>query len=59
MAATKWLLTTDLEGHLSSAAPQGQTARFLAWCGRRSLVIYLVHQPVLLAVIVPVSRLLI
>ena len=58
MAATKWLLTFDLERYLSRSAPQGQTARFLAWCGRTSLVIYLVHQPVLLAVIVPVSRLL-
>lgn len=58
MAGTKWLLAFDLEGYLSRTAPQGQSARFLAWCGRRSLVIYLVHQPVLLAVIVPVSRLL-
>ena len=34
----------------------GSMARGLAWCGRWSLVIYLAHQPVLLAVLVPVAR---
>ena len=39
-------------------AADGPATRALAWYGRWSLAIYLVHQPVLLAVLVPVARFL-
>jgi uncharacterized membrane protein len=44
-----------LEIRLASIAPGNPVARMLGWMGRWSLVIYLVHQPLLLAVIMPLS----
>ncbi|MDD9908724.1 MAG: heparan-alpha-glucosaminide N-acetyltransferase domain-containing protein, partial [Ahrensia sp.] len=35
----------------------GPFMKALVWMGRHSLVIYLVHQPLLLAIIVPVATL--
>lgn len=44
-----------LEAGLAKIQPRNGAARFLGWMGRWSLVIYLVHQPLLLAVIAPLS----
>lgn len=42
---------------LAHFQPRNPLARLLAWLGRWSLPFYLIHQPVLLAVIVPLSML--
>jgi len=46
---------TSSEAQLAAIQPQNVVARVLGWMGRWSLVIYLVHQPLLLAVIMPLS----
>ncbi|KQT44268.1 hypothetical protein ASG47_17075 [Devosia sp. Leaf420] len=43
---------------LAEVQPQGKVPRALGWLGRWSLPFYLIHQPVLLAAIVPLSMLL-
>ncbi|KKB77767.1 hypothetical protein VW35_13975 [Devosia soli] len=43
---------------LATIQPRGKTPRALAFLGRWSLPFYLIHQPVLLAIIVPLSMLL-
>jgi uncharacterized membrane protein len=46
---------TAVEARLATIQPRNRLARLLGWMGRWSLVIYLVHQPLLLAVVVPLS----
>src|SRR5690606_13779306 len=46
---------TALEARLAAIRPSNVVARVLGWMGRWSLAIYLVHQPLLLAIIMPLS----
>lgn len=39
----------------TTSGPRSRSARVLVWMGSRSLPIYLLHQPILLSVIVPLS----
>lgn len=43
---------------LAGAAPWGGAGRALGWIGRHSLILYLVHQPLLLGVLVPIETIL-
>lgn len=52
---TKLALALSADEWLSSREPSGRVVRSLVWLGRHSLAIYLVHQPVLLAIILPLS----
>ena len=44
-----------IEARMASIQPRNTVAPALGWMGRWSLVIYLVHQPLLLAIIMPLS----
>jgi len=44
-----------IETRLAKIGPTNTPARVLGWMGRWSLAIYLIHQPILLAAIVPLS----
>ena len=57
IGATKAALSSGLYGRIIQLETH-ENRRFLpfVWMGRHSLVIYLVHQPVLLAVILPFAR---
>lgn len=55
MAGTKYLLGRDAAARIYSLVPSGWPGRCLVWMGRRSLAIYLLHQPLLLAAIIPLS----
>jgi uncharacterized membrane protein len=49
MAAAQAMTTLGLWERLRPAAPPGRALRIATWPGRHSLLVYLVHQPVLIA----------
>lgn len=55
IALTKICLRRPVGELLKIHEPSSAIARFTAWLGRHSLPIYLIHQPVLLAVIIPTA----
>ena len=56
LLATRWLLARGLPAWLTNWRAQAPAGRALVWGGRHSLLIYLVHQPVFLAVLFMVAR---
>jgi uncharacterized membrane protein len=56
MAAGQWALR-QRRGWLADALPAGLrvVGRPLAWLGRRSLLFYMAHQPVLIALVMAAS----
>ena len=58
MALTRLALNFRIDNRLSTSLQRGKGRRFLSFCGRYSLLIYLVHQPILLGLLVPLSKLI-
>jgi uncharacterized membrane protein len=53
--ATRRVLASGWSARLATIAPKGRLPRLLAFLGRWSLLIYLVHQPLLLGLIYPAA----
>jgi len=56
VATAKLVLNSPLGPRLAAFAPQARPWRWLAVLGRWTLVIYLVHQPIFLAVLFPLAN---
>ena len=55
IVAARLVRGSAVERRLAEIRPGNRLARMLGWMGRWSLVIYVLHQPLLLAVIAPLS----
>lgn len=53
--AMRLMRGTAVETRLAAIQPRNMLSRLLGWMGRWSLLIYLAHQPLLLALVVPLS----
>ncbi len=56
IATARLISVGRTSSRFAEMAIQNETGRFLTFCGRHSLIIYLLYQPLLLAIIVPFSN---
>lgn len=56
LAVTKAAIGRSVDHWLHRHEPDGPVATRIAWMGRHSLAIYLIHQPVLLGLLIPLAN---